>query len=70
MTFLDVYEIIVPILTIAALLYAGIEDILFREVRREIVWILMIGIGIILDILYILFQLKAFIYHNKFICFC
>jgi len=55
MTFLDVYEIIVPILTIAALLYAGIEDILFREVRREIVWILMIGIGVILDILYIVF---------------
>ncbi len=55
MTFLDVYEIIVPILTIAALLYAGIEDLLFREVRREIVWILMIGIGVILDILYIVF---------------
>ena len=55
MTFLDVYEIIVPILTIAALLYAGIEDLLFREVRREIVWILMIGVGVVLDILYIVF---------------
>ncbi|NHJ32856.1 MAG: hypothetical protein FK732_08335 [Asgard group archaeon] len=55
MTFLDVYGIIVPILTIGALLYAGIEDILFREVRREIVWILMIGIGVILDVLYIVF---------------
>ncbi|MBK5113170.1 MAG: hypothetical protein KGD59_02895 [Candidatus Heimdallarchaeota archaeon] len=53
MTFFDVYEIIIPILTILALLYAGIEDLLFREVRREIVWILMIGIGIILDVVYI-----------------
>ncbi len=53
MSFLEVYSYLVPILTIVALLYAGIEDILFREVRREIIWLLMIGIGVVLDILYL-----------------
>jgi preflagellin peptidase FlaK len=53
MPFLEVYSILVPILTAAALLYAGIEDLLYREVRREIVWVLMIGIGVILDVLYL-----------------
>jgi len=55
MTFELAYSIIVPTLTLLALLYAGIEDILFREVRRELVWILMVIFGVILDILYISF---------------
>ncbi|NHK32869.1 MAG: hypothetical protein FK730_16095 [Asgard group archaeon] len=54
MSFLDVYSILVPSLVVVALLYAGIEDILYREVRREIIWLLMIGAGIILDILYLI----------------
>ena len=53
MIFLDIYSILIPSLTVVALIYAGIEDILYREVRREIIWLLMIGIGIILDILYL-----------------
>ncbi|HUT81725.1 MAG TPA: A24 family peptidase C-terminal domain-containing protein [Candidatus Bathyarchaeia archaeon] len=54
MGFLEVYSIIVPIVAILALLYAGIEDILHREVRKEFIWLLMIGVGIILDILYLI----------------
>ncbi len=54
MAFMDVYQILVPTLTLGALLYAGIKDLLYREVRREIIWVLMAGIGIILDILYII----------------
>ncbi|NHJ47468.1 MAG: hypothetical protein FK733_06760 [Asgard group archaeon] len=53
MTFLEVYSILVPSITFVALLYAGIEDLLYREVRREIIWLLMIGIGVILDVLYL-----------------
>ncbi|MHA1212284.1 MAG: A24 family peptidase C-terminal domain-containing protein, partial [Candidatus Heimdallarchaeota archaeon] len=40
-------------IAILSLLYAGIEDIIFREVRREFIWLLMIGAGIVLDILYL-----------------
>ena len=59
MDFLTVYSYIIPIITLLALLYAGIEDLLFREVRREIIWILMICIGIIMDILYLIFYSKT-----------
>ncbi len=55
MDFLIVYSIIVPIVAILSLLYAGIEDILHREVQREFIWLIMIGVGIILDILYLIF---------------
>ncbi|MHA1441796.1 MAG: A24 family peptidase C-terminal domain-containing protein [Candidatus Heimdallarchaeota archaeon] len=54
MAFELIYSIIVPILTLLALLFAGIEDVLYREVRHELVWILMIAFGLILDILYVL----------------
>ncbi|MHA1501037.1 MAG: A24 family peptidase C-terminal domain-containing protein [Candidatus Heimdallarchaeota archaeon] len=54
MTFELAYSIIVPTLTLLALLFAGIEDVLYREVRHELVWILMVVFGLVLDILYIL----------------
>ncbi len=54
MSFELVYSIIVPTVTLAALLYAGIEDILHREVRREIVWVLMVIIGLVMDTLYVI----------------
>ncbi|RLI67139.1 MAG: hypothetical protein DRO63_05400 [Candidatus Gerdarchaeota archaeon] len=55
MTFLDVYSILVPILTLLALLYAAVQDLLFREVRHEFVWLSMVGAGFVLDILYLIF---------------
>lgn len=58
MSFELVYSIIVPTLTIIGLLYAGIEDILFREVRRDLIWILMIIAGLILDALYLIFAVE------------
>ncbi|MFW9923260.1 MAG: hypothetical protein ACFFDW_08255 [Candidatus Thorarchaeota archaeon] len=58
MTFALIYSILIPILTLGALLYAGIEDLLYREVRKDIVWILMVIIGLILDIVYIIFNPK------------
>lgn len=54
MSFELVYSIIVPTVTLAALLYAGIEDILYREVRREIIWILMVIVGLVMDTLYVI----------------
>ena len=56
MSFELAYSIIVPTLTIIALLYAGFEDIFYREVRRDIVWILMVIFGLVLDILYLIFS--------------
>lgn len=56
MSFTLAYSIIIPTLSLVALLYAGIEDILFREVRREIIWLLMVVFGLILDALYIIFS--------------
>ncbi|MBN1328484.1 MAG: prepilin peptidase [Candidatus Heimdallarchaeota archaeon] len=53
MGFIEVYSIIVPILAILSLLYAGIEDVLHREIQREFIWLIMIGVGILLDILYL-----------------
>jgi len=55
MTFLDVYSILVPILTLLALLYASVQDLLYREVRHEFVWLVMLGSGLVLDILYLVF---------------
>jgi len=55
MTFLDVYSILIPILTLLALLYAAVQDMLFREVRHEFVWLSMVGAGFVLDILYLIF---------------
>ena len=55
MGFIEVYSILVPTLTIIALLYAGIEDILYREVRREFIWLVMIGVGLVLNVLYLIF---------------
>ena len=54
MSFALAYSIIIPTVTLAALLYAGIEDILYREVRREIVWIIMILVGLVMDTLYVI----------------
>ncbi len=54
MSFELIYSIIVPTVTLAALLYAGIEDILHREVRREIVWVLMVIVGLVMDTLYVI----------------
>ena len=54
MSFELIYSIIVPTVTLVALLYAGIEDILHREVRREIVWVLMVIIGLVMDTLYVI----------------
>lgn len=54
MTFELAYSIIVPTLTLLALLFAGIEDVLYREVRHELVWLLMVVFGLVLDILYLL----------------
>ena len=54
MSFELIYSIIIPTVTLCALLYAGIEDILYREVRREIIWVLMVAIGLIMDVLYVI----------------
>ncbi len=54
MSFELIYSIIIPIVTLAALLYAGIEDILHREIRREIVWIIMVIVGLVMDTLYVI----------------
>jgi hypothetical protein len=45
----------VPAVTIFALLYAGIEDLRFREVRSEFIWIAMIVIGLVMNTLYVIF---------------
>ncbi|MBD3192900.1 MAG: hypothetical protein GF308_19830 [Candidatus Heimdallarchaeota archaeon] len=55
MSFELVYSIIIPTLTVSALLYAAIQDILYREVRREFVWLLMVIFGVIFNTLYLLF---------------
>lgn len=54
LSFASFYSIIIPILTGLALLYAGIQDILYREVRRELVWLLMIIFGVLFNGLYLL----------------
>ncbi|NHJ86532.1 MAG: hypothetical protein FK734_13790 [Asgard group archaeon] len=55
MTIVLAYSIIVPSVSILALLIAGVEDILFREVKHEFIWIVMAVIGFVMDILYIAF---------------
>ncbi|MEA2070179.1 MAG: A24 family peptidase C-terminal domain-containing protein [Asgard group archaeon] len=55
MIFDQIYEILVPTLVLASLLYGGIQDLLYREVRHEFIWLFMFGSGIILDIFYIIF---------------
>jgi ABC-type cobalt transport system substrate-binding protein len=56
MSFALAYSIIIPVVTLACLLYAGIQDFLYREVRHEFIWIIMALVGLIMDVCYVIFS--------------